>query len=175
MYYRFLPHSFAGAATYGGDFVGYGQAHRQACCSFLLYSPFHGQPELQSPLQGSGHFSFSNIYQLNILDGIILTTNNLCCSCFALCYSLTPHCTMHVHTSIRASPLRCFLLRSSPAVKLCCCHCMRAFCMFIIRKPMGSDLVGIWLSSPGCEAQLEVILCNLIPNIISTMAQEALV
>lgn len=90
IYYRFLPRSFAGVATCGGDFVGYSQAHRQARCSFLLYSPFHALPELQSPLQGSGNFSLSNIYQLNILDGIILTTNNLCCSCFVLCYSLNP-------------------------------------------------------------------------------------
>lgn len=40
MYYQFLPHSFGGAATDGGDFVRYPQAPRQTCCSFLLYSTF---------------------------------------------------------------------------------------------------------------------------------------
>lgn len=47
--------------------------------------------------------------------------------------------------------------------------------MSIIRKRIGSDLVGIWSSSPGCEAQLEVMLCNLNPNIINTVVREALV
>lgn len=40
MYYQFLPHSFAGEATDGGDFVCYPQAPRQTHCSFLLYSTF---------------------------------------------------------------------------------------------------------------------------------------
>lgn len=40
MYYQFLPHSFGGAATDGGDFVRYPQAPRQTHCSFLLYSAF---------------------------------------------------------------------------------------------------------------------------------------
>lgn len=75
MHYLFLPHSLAGAVSYGEDFVGYFRAHRQACGSILLYSLVCAQPEFQDPLQGSGHFSLSNIYQLNILDGSILTTN----------------------------------------------------------------------------------------------------
>lgn len=46
MYYQFLPHSFGGAATDGGDFVHYPQAPRQALqLSAIFY--FHAQPELQ--------------------------------------------------------------------------------------------------------------------------------
>lgn len=58
-------------------------------------------------------FCFSSIY-LNIFNSI--TINKLCCPGIVLFCSLNPHGIMH--TSIRADPPHCFLLRFSPAAKL---------------------------------------------------------
>lgn len=60
-------------------------------------------------------FPFSNTY-LNILNSITLTINKLCCPGSVLFCSLNPHSIMH--TSIRANPTQCFLLRFPPAAKL---------------------------------------------------------
>lgn len=164
MSYWFLPRSFAGAAMYGGDFVGCSQAHMQAHCSFLLYSPFHAHPELPGHLQSSGHFSVSSIYPLNIVDGIILTATNLCCFPFALHYSPTPvvPCTC-IHPYKPITVFSAAVLTSCKALLLplheglLCVHYQKTNREWSSRH---------WVKQSWLWGSLEVMLCNL--NLILT-------
>lgn len=90
MYYQFLPYSFAGAELMVGILCVIPKLpgrHIAAFCYIPLLCSTRAERSFIKY-----HCSFSNISQVNILESIILTINNLC---FVLLSPSVAQCSSH--------------------------------------------------------------------------------